>query len=210
MVTHTVKYVSRNAHPLTAIGGSGGGLTGAARAIYLFGVDPADAHQRAMVPVKFNLGPSPMSVTFEMDEIEWRDDDDRLLGTAGKLLLASDDERINPLAVMAADAGHGTGSKTAEKREAAAEWLTNYLALGERPVNELKEDLIQAGMSWGTLRRAAEQDVEVVRRREGFGRGSKVFWALPDGHPALVESDDPPEGTIEAALEKLMEEDGDA
>jgi len=44
-VHHTVKNVSKNAHPLQAIGGSSGGLTGAARAVFIFG--PSPVHLRA-------------------------------------------------------------------------------------------------------------------------------------------------------------------
>jgi hypothetical protein len=198
MITHTVKYVSQKAHPLTAIGGSGGGLTGAARAIFLFGIDPADKDQRALVPVKNNLGPEPMAITFEMDEIDFQDADGNLEATAGRLVFVSDQEKINPLRVLAGDPEVGS-SKSAERREAAAEWLTIYLSLGKRPVNELKEDAIQLGMSWSTIRRASE-DVGVENFRVGGGKGSYSVWQLPDGHPALVSDDDNNQGTIEGLL----------
>ena len=188
-VSHTVKYISLKAHPLTAVGGSGGGLTGAARAIFAFGVDPADKDQRALVPLKFNLGPMPLSMTFELDEIEFLDDKDRLEAVAGRLVKVSDSEVINAMAVLAGIGGDGSGGKTAEKREAAAEWLTNYLSLGRRPVNDIKEDAIQVGnISWGTLRRAA-QDIEIEISRVGFGTGSQSYWGLPDGHPGLIAVD---------------------
>ena len=183
--SHTVKYVGPKAHPLTAIGGSGGGLVGAARALYLFGIDPADKDQRALVPVKFNLGPMPKAMTFELDEIEFLDEKDRLETVAGRLIVVSDNENIAPLSVLSHDGGSQTGGKTAEKREAAAEWLTNYLSLGKRPVNDIREDAIQVGVSWATIRRAAN-DIEVEINRVGFGKGSQSFWALPDGHPGLL------------------------
>jgi hypothetical protein len=205
MITHTVKYVSARSHPLTAIGGSGGGMTGAARAIFLFGVDPADTSQRALVAVKFNIGPKPLAMTFELDEIEFYDDRDRLEAVAGRLVLVSDSENINPLSVLTDPDSAGTSGPGAEKREAAAEWITTYLSLGPRPVNEIREDAIQAFISWGTLRRSAE-DCEIEKYKEKVANG-RWMWQLPDGHPALVvdSDDEPPTGTIEELLS-----DGDA
>lgn len=198
MITHTVKYVSPKAHALTAIGGSGGGMTGAARAIFLFGVDPADASQRALVPVKFNIGPRPKAITFELDEIEFFDDRDRLETVAGRLIVVSDQEQINPLSVLLDPDSAVLSGPGAEKREAAAEWLTNYLSLGDRPVNELREDAIQGGMSWGTLRRAAE-DIEIEKYKSKGAKSGIWMWRLPDGHPALLvgaDDDDPLEGLM--------------
>lgn len=200
MITHTVKYVSARSHPLTAIGGSGGGMTGAARAIFLLGIDPADSTQRALVPVKFNIGPKPLGMTFELDEIEFFDDRDRLESVAGALIMVSDSESINPLSVLSDPDTARTMGPGAEKREAAAEWLTTYLSLGDRPVNEVREDALQAFISWGTLRRSAE-DCEIEKYKEKKEKG-RWMWRLPDGHPALVTGDDdPPSGTIEELLD---------
>jgi putative DNA primase/helicase len=188
MITHTVKYVSAKSHALTAIGGSGGGLTGAARAIFLFGVDPADSSQRALVPVKFNIGPRPLSITFELDEVEYFDDRDRLEVVAGRLVIVSDSEKINPLSVLLDPDTQRTTGPGAEKREAAAEWLTNYLSLGARPANDVREDAIQHGkVSWMTIKRAA-QDLEIEKTKERKANGQWI-WALPLGHPALLLSD---------------------
>lgn len=202
MISHTVKYVSPKAHPLTAIGGSGGGMTGAARAIFLFGVDPADTTQRALVPVKFNIGPKPLGITFELDEIEFYDSRDRIETVAGRLITVSDAENINPLSVLLdPDAAKVTGPG-AEKREAAAEWLTNYLSLGPRPTNDVREDAIQYGMSWATLRRSSV-DLEIEKYKEKTANG-QWYWGLPLGHPALLVSDDDPD-----PLEDLIAKDGD-
>ena len=192
MISHTVKYVSSRSHPLTAIGGSGGGMTGAARAIFLLGVDPADSTQRALVPVKFNIGPKPLGITFELDEVEFLDDKDRPEVTAGRLIVVSDSENINPLSVLFDPDTARTMGPGAEKREMAAEWLTNYLSLGPQAANDIREDAIQAGLSWSTLRRSAE-DIEVERFKEKKENG-RWMWHLPDGHPALliVDGDDDP------------------
>lgn len=191
MISHTVKYVSAKAHALTAIGGSGGGMTGAARAIFLFGVDPADTTQRALVPVKFNIGPKPLAITFELDEIEFFDDRDRLECVAGRLIVVSDKEQINPLSVLLDPDSTRVTGPGAEKREMAAEWLTHYLSLGTRPVNDVREDAIQSGVSWGTLRRAAE-DLEIEKFKEKTENG-RWMWQLPIGHPALLIADDDPD-----------------
>lgn len=198
MITHTVKYVSSKSHALTAIGGSGGGMTGAARAIFLFGVDPADTTQRALVPVKFNIGPKPQAMTFELDEIDFYDDRDRIECTAGRLLMVSDSENINPLSVLLDPDSARVSGPGAEKREAAAEWLTNYLSLGPRPTNDIQEDAIQTGVSWATIRRSSV-DLEIEKYKEKTPNG-KWLWALPLGHPALLvaaDDDDPLEGLID-------------
>jgi hypothetical protein len=71
------------------------------------------------------------------------------------------------------------------KKALAAEWLTKYLSVGPAPANDLREDAIQVAISWSTLRRAAKE-VNVVKARHGFGKGSAIVWMLPDGHPALI------------------------
>ena len=72
----------------------------------------------------------------------------------------------------------------------------------------MQEDMKQDGLSWSTMRRAAEQDVEVEHyRQRGKDGAQQTWWRLPDGHPALIldDEDEPPKGTIE----ELLAESGD-
>jgi hypothetical protein len=187
-IHHTVKNTSPQAHPLRAIGGSGGGLAGAARAVYVFGVSPQDIDERVLAPVKFNLGPMPRSCVFEMDDHEF------VIGAgyeaqlihAGRLLLLNEKSKVTATQILMHGSGAGfRGTKSQPKLEQAAGFLSLYLALGPRPVEELHEDALQNGLGWRTVRRAAEEvGVQIVRR--GGGPGSYSEWALPSGHPALV------------------------
>src|SRR5215831_7879005 len=180
LVHHTVKNTGRSGHPLRAVGGSGGGLPGAARAVFLFGSNPANSDERVLIPIKFNLAKTPATARFEMDEEEV------IAGTghkakllqAGKLLyLQQAKTKVDPWDVIAGDATEGNGP-TVDRRAEAAEWLTQYLADGRQPVKQLKEDAVQNGVSWSTVRRAADA-IGVVIERVGFGTGSKSVWSLP-------------------------------
>jgi hypothetical protein len=95
-IHHTVKNAPGTGHPLRAIGGSGGGLPGAARAVYVFGINPSDADERILAPVKFNLGPPPRSCRFEMDDHEFsigKGADAELIHT-GRLLYITGRSRV--------------------------------------------------------------------------------------------------------------------
>ena len=68
MVTeHVTKKVAKDAHPLSAIGGSGSGLPAACRMGYLFGIDPSDSDRRVLCPVKSNLREPPGALAFDTD-----------------------------------------------------------------------------------------------------------------------------------------------
>jgi AAA domain-containing protein len=184
IVAHTTKRIAKSGHPLEAIGGSGGGLAGAARVIYVFGLNPDDPDERVLASVKANVL-KPVSMAFEVDEHEVK------VGGTGnstvpKLVLVNDDCKVSARKVLS-DAG-GEASQAhgnAVKRAVAAEWLTSYLMFGARPANDVREDGARSGFSWGTIRRAAD-DLVISKRRKGFGPKSHVEWSLPDQHPALI------------------------
>jgi hypothetical protein len=168
------------------VGGSGGGLPGAARAAFIFGSNPFSSDERVLVPVKFNLAKTPPTAHFEMDEEEV------IAGTghkakllqAGKLLyLPQQQTQVDAWAVISGDKSAASGA-TIDKRAEAAQWLTEYLTDGPQPVKQLKEDAVQHGLRWHTVRRAAEA-MAIDIKRTGFGAGSKSLWSLPPGHPAL-------------------------
>ena len=191
MVGHTVKQVSRGAHAISAIGGSAGGIVGAARAVYLFGESPKDPDTRVLCPVKFNLAPHPTALEFEVDSCEIEDASGRTMDT-GRIVFVGESN-------ISADEVLRTGSRTTtrgpnpHKRQAAADWLVRYLGFGPRPVKELREDAAQYGMSWATIRRAAD-DVKIEKFRVGFGKEGISVWTLPIGHPHTDGQPPDPEG----------------
>jgi RecA-family ATPase len=185
-IHHTIKSTS-DGIALRSIGGSGGGLPGAARAAFIFGMSPDDEDERVLAPAKFNLGPKPASVLFEMDEYEWAIEDSKgnvKLITAGKLLHKSSNSKISAEKVLMTSSGQ-TSIKTVDKKAEAAEWVTNYLSYGTRKQTELSEDSMQYGISFRTLRRAAE-DIGIIKERRGFGKDGYWMWSLPQGHPSLI------------------------
>lgn len=185
MVHHTIKNAAPG-HAMNSVGGSGGGLIGAARVSFMFGPSPDDEDERVLAPLKFNIGPKPNSVVFEMDEYEWIIGDGKKAKTlnAGRLVLKSTKSKISAEKVLATSSGLSS-VKTTDKKAGAAEWLTNYLAYGAMKQQEIAEDSMQAGHTFRTLRRAAE-DIEIVKERKGFGKDGFWLWYLPEGHPALL------------------------
>lgn len=217
-VAHTNKHVSKNAHPLSAIGGSGGGLVGAARAVFVFGKDPEDESIRVLAPVKFNLGPMGKSIAFDMENEEWTIGAGKKKSTirTGKLVFLTDEHPAEAIDILAGKKGEGDGAP-AEKKAIAAEWLTGLLSMGPMPAKLVREEAADQGISWATLRRAAEE-VGVKKPRKGFGPGSYIEWMLPDGHPAL-QGTSPQQGAADApadadaaatdmtAFETMLDED---
>jgi AAA domain len=166
-----LKRVPPSGHPINAIGGSGSGLPAAARAAFLFGIDPGDPDKRVLTPVKFNIGPKPATAVFEMDTLELPG-----IGEIPLLLFDADQQKFD--AMLLFNSRPGETGRPADKRASAAKWLTTYLVAAGAPVPSKKvyEDAKQYGMSTRTLRRACE-DMEVVKRPAS---GPKCCWELSD------------------------------
>lgn len=197
-VHHTVKNTGTTGHPLRAVGGSGGGLAGAARAVFIWGIYPHDEDERVLVPIKFNIAEMPKTAHFQMDEEEivvGQGDKARIMQTGRLMFMPSDTTSADPWSVINLTKA-GASVTNIDKRAEAAEWLTNYLSLGKRPAKEIKEDATQASIKWRTLRRAADM-IEIEITRDGGGVGSKSYWALPQGHPALLVSEEEEEADAE-------------
>lgn len=184
-IHHLVKNATSGTHPLRAIGGSGGGLPGAARAVYIFAVDPTDKDDRVLAPAKFNVGEEPKAIHFTMDshEIVLGKGADAKMVSAGKLILLGE-RNTSARSLLASEAAKGAAMPNQSKTAEAAAWLTIYLSLGPRPANEVHEDAVQNGHSIKTLRRAADE-MDVDKFRKGGSNGA-WFWQLPPGHPALT------------------------
>lgn len=180
ILAHTTKKIAKSAHPLEAIGGSGGGLAGASRAVFVFGPNPSAPEERILASAKSNLGVES-SVAFEIDEGEITVGSTTF--NAPTLVLTDPDAAVSAARVLSwngEDANEADPIKTA----VATEWLTSYLMFGERPALEIKEDGNRAGFTWTTLRRAGQENIGVVRLPNPNGKGQ--VWQLPDGHPALT------------------------
>ena len=188
-VTHVTKHVSKNAYPLSAIGGSGG-IAGAARYAFFVGPNPENINERCAVWVKDQYRAMPLGLSFEVEGYNILDEDDKITATTQRAILTADGVDLEPMALLQGKAKDDDGSgPTSDKRAGAAEWLTIYLSVGKQGATQVRDAAALAGISYATLKRSAD-DVGIEKYREGFGPGSKLYWQLPDGHPALISDDE--------------------
>jgi hypothetical protein len=177
LLHHPIKNPAASAHPLLAVGGSGGGLAGAARVAYLWGQSPDDPDERVLACVKSNLGPEAKPLAFELDIHEFDD-----VGGIARLVNIGECE-VTAQTLLAAN--QATAKKVPEKLARACEFLCDYLRLGPRPPAEIKEDANQYGIASMTIRRAADE-LGVVKPNAG----PKTTWSLPPELLALVNEED--------------------
>jgi hypothetical protein len=177
---HTRKSVSRTAHPLEVVLGNGAGFQAAARFVYVFGANPKEPAERILAGAKTNVSELG-SLTFEFDVVE--------IEIEGKpaerprLLLTDAHSKVTAHDVVQFR-GDGELGGNVVKRAVAAEWLTSFLMFGARPAKDVERAASDSGIAWATMRRAASE-LEIVKTRQGYGRGGCWLWALPEGHPAL-------------------------
>lgn len=176
VVEHALKRVPKKSHPLGAIGGSGSGLPAASRAAYIFGKDPKDPDRRLLVKAKLNIAElaANAAIEFELDTEE--------VDVVGDMpcLIAGGETEYDPMDLLTTDEDEGNRGPKPDKRAEAAQWLIEYLtaAGGPVPAGQLKEDAKLVGhISRNTLRRAADEDVKVVKNPPGGG--PKCTWDLP-------------------------------
>jgi len=181
-IDHLIKRPSRTGHPLEALAGAGSGLPAAARFVYVFGRNPQDGEERVLAPVKVNAIRAEFSFLYEMQDAAVFTKDGKKI-EVGRLLLVNDHGDVDASEVINAG-GKMSEQVTGVKSAIAAEYLVGVLMFGARDAKQVADEGVAAGFSWRTLQRAAEK-AGVQRKRQGFGKGSKVTWALPDSHPAL-------------------------
>jgi DNA repair protein RadA/Sms len=164
IVEHALKKVGAGSHPLNAIGGSGSGLPAAARIAYLFGADPDDPDRRILAVAKCNIREKPEAIAFESDVKEIAG-----IGEVPVLVYNEEVTGFDATSLVVASRPNRGGASARpgpkpDKRAAAAEWLTNYLAAAGGPVTAKKviEDAKHYGMSGKTLKRASV-DMKVIK-----------------------------------------------
>jgi hypothetical protein len=180
ILAHTTKKIAKNAHPLEAIGGSGGGLVGASRAVFVFGPNPHAPEERIFASAKSNLA-KQVSVSFDLDEEEIKIG--KVVLQAPRLALIDLEAGVTADEVLAYTP-QDEDAKDPVKTAVATEWLTSYLMFGPQPAVEIKTAGQAAGFTWTTLRRAGQEKIGVSRYSNPDGPGQ--LWALPDGHPAIT------------------------
>jgi hypothetical protein len=183
IVEHVLKRGSRDGDPLSMIGGTGSGLVAAARAAFLLGTDPGDPDRRVLACAKLNVREKPQALAYEMDVVEHR------VGEQPRLVYDEELVGFDPMTMYTKP--KGTIGRPPDKRAAAAQWLSEYLAMAGGPVlaGQIFEDAKQYNMSAKTVRRAAEE-MHVVKVPPGGG--PKVTWDLPPKVKELMGLLDPP------------------
>lgn len=207
VVEHVLKRVPQNGFALSAIGGSGSGIVAASRMAFLFGVDPADDDRRILCSAKANIRDKPKAIAFEIDATEIDE-----IGDVPYLLYEKEVE-FDAMKLLQVRREGGVG-RPADKRAAAAEWLTTHLyTYGPLKAGQVFEDAKQYGMTAKTLRRAAE-DMEIVKTPPGGGRN--CVWSLPDSvqqvmdeanKPVLTDSPADEQQTIDGQPMMLSDDD---
>jgi hypothetical protein len=203
IIEHALKRVPTSGHPLDAIGGSGSGVPAASRAAFVFGQDPDDEDRRILAPVKFNIGPTPKAMAFVVETED--------LDVVGDVPFLEYDEELmafDPLRLfMKKTNANRTTGRPNDKRAAAAEWLTTYLADAGGPTKSstIHEDAKQYGMSQKTLRRAAD-DMGIVKNPPGGGRS--CTWDLPDEVKEMMGLEVPDKPQLDDEIIGPLLEDG--
>lgn len=146
-------------------GGGSIAIIGAARVGWLAAEDPRDPERRILACSKTNLGPAPRSLAYRLIADE-RHDVARITWEG-----ATDHRADDLVATLGRSEEHDAEAE-------AREFLAAELADGPRPARDLLREARAAGISEGTLRRAA-QALRVAKARVGFGPGGGWRWSLP-------------------------------
>ncbi len=142
---------------------------GACRANFLFLPDPRDPTGRRVLMFDNggNAAPLARPLAYTIEDQSGR----------GAQVVWSDapvtitvDEALRPR-------GETPGRDKKPELNLCDEWLKQALAGGRVAASELRRACLEAGFTWTTLHRARSR-IGAGTRREGFGRGSKVFWQL--------------------------------
>lgn len=159
-------------------GGGSIGITGAARAVHLVGLDPDDAERRIFVPTKSNLARMPAALAYRLV-------DDTALGVARVEWDGTTDHRADDLLV-----GPAKGETHTEEAEA---FLRHVLAAGPMETNVAIAAVMEmADVSKMTVRRAkkkagilsfqpSSEELEKLGVERTGKKGSPGWWwRLPE------------------------------
>ena len=166
-------------------GGGSIGIIGAVRVAWFTAPDPddEDGKNRILAVEKTNLSERPVSLRYRQVgmpdksyKVEW---------------LGESPHTATSLAT--AQAPHAERSA----QRPAAQFLRETLAGGPCSANDVEGQALAKGISRKMLRTACDE-VGVVKERRGFGRGSEVWWELPnaaiDAQSAIDAHRRPPSG----------------
>ncbi|NOU08631.1 MAG: AAA family ATPase [Nitrospira sp.] len=141
----------------------------AARSAYVVVQDPENEARRLFLPLKNNLGPDRTGLAFTVEPVQLDSDEgpiqtSRILWEAGVVTTTAKEAMAPPL---------NSGEQT--ELESAKGFLRALLADGPVSSKQIRADVMGAGHSWGTIRRAQEA-LKVIAFKQGLGGWA---WRLP-------------------------------
>ncbi|HEY3395579.1 MAG TPA: AAA family ATPase [Lacipirellulaceae bacterium] len=139
----------------------------AARTAWTIAPDPDDAGRRLFLPLKNNLAESAGGLAFTIESTP----------SGGSPIVRWLPDRVESKADLTLAPGRKLGRPNDELERAVA-WLTQYLAQGSTPTNDVRRAADANGIAYRTLRRAfCEIGAQAVQR--GLGHNRRWYWELP-------------------------------
>lgn len=185
---------SHGGNALTAGGGSIG-IIGQARVGLLVDRHPEIEDASVLAVVKSNLATIGPSLAFRKATATVTD-------AVGDLVETSKLDWIGEISMSADELLQAREDAPGDTRD-AREWLTQILGAGKVERGVLVKAGADAGFKERTLDWTARK-LNVVKRREGFGRDMRSFWALPDTISSATSASSAYSGTV-AELGNLAE-----
>ena len=152
------------------------GIVGAARSGMVVGRDPDDDTRCVLAMSKANLAKKARSLAYRVEGV-------RVAGIGEVPRI----DWLGPVEVDAAELLQAPRGDRGAPRRDAAEWLWRNLTDGPVPVVALAEKARQDGLSWRTIRRAAEM-LEVRKRRRGAPGDPAAAWLWSLDAPKVARS----------------------
>jgi archaellum biogenesis ATPase FlaH len=149
-------------------------FSAAARAAWGVAPDPDNKARRLFAPIKQNLSPDAGGLAYQ------------IIGSQGIARIAWEPGAV-AVDVNAVMSGFESREADSERRE-ASEWLRDFLADGPRGAADVRSQSRLVGLTWITVRRAADS-IRILKRKVG-GRGAGWEWALPVTEPAGTQGID--------------------
>lgn len=181
-------------------GGGSIGIIGAARVGLLAATHPEDDGRKVLAVSKCNLAQRPEALCYEIVGSP-------LHGCGAIRWLGATSFGADALMDTTRDDGGEHGGKA---RSQAVEWLRNLLADGPMPVQDVKKDALDAGLSWGTVRRAQSQlGIEPVKRGRPSDSEQWWEWSLPAPKVLKISEDAQPRDVEHLRESEHLREDPD-
>ncbi len=131
--------------------------------------------RRILARGKSNIGPDDGGLTYALEQVE------ALPGIHASRIVWGVQVQGTARELLAEPSERETESPRAE----AAEFLRQVLAAGPAPASVIKTEAQAAGISWITVRRAAD-DLAIIKRKGGMDAG--WYWSLPTLPKVLSEA----------------------